>query len=62
MYRNVRGFCDKENKDVNVLIECIPYKNTEGTIYAKGRINCLYKEISCHCEREDCPIWVHYHP
>ena len=36
MYRNVRGFCDKENKDVNILIECIPYKNTEGTIYAKA--------------------------
>lgn len=62
MYRNVRGFCNKENKDVNILIECIPYKNTEGTIYAKGGINCLDKEISHHCAREDCPIWVHYHP
>ena len=62
MYRNVRGFCDKENKDVNILIECIPYKNTEGIIYAKGGINCLDKEIFYYCVREDCPIWVHYHP
>ena len=39
MYRNVRGFCDKENKNLDIRIEFIPCGTQEGNEYALGKID-----------------------
>ena len=57
MYRNVHGFCDKENKGINIRIEFIPCGTQEGGEYAPGKIDCAYSDATYHCHRTDCPIW-----
>lgn len=42
MYRNVCGFCDKENKNLDIRIEFIPCGTQEGKEYALGKIDCAF--------------------
>lgn len=55
MYKAVKGYCELQKKNVEVLIECITSDTYEGVEYAKAGIKCEYDPHHA-CHRNDCTI------
>lgn len=59
MYKNVKGYCELQKKNVEIMIKCISSDTNEGAEYTKAGIKCEYDPHHA-CHRNDCPIWKNF--
>lgn len=63
MFKEVSGYCNKQNTEYKIQIDCIPAETTEGIEYTKAGMICQFNSANHTCQdRNDCSIWKCFAP